>query len=111
MPCALAAQFQLPSLGRVKQHDSLHPQAAVLGATERKNINARLPCHLGGCAARGRQSIGKARAVKVAGQALGLCQCCKRSYFGGGVDGSRLGHVGQGQHPALHAVHATFAHP
>ena len=70
VPAPLAAQFELPRLCGVEEHHRLDPQAAVLGAAKRQDVDPRLPGHLGRGRAGGDQRIGKARAVKVAGQAL-----------------------------------------
>jgi hypothetical protein len=55
------------------------------------------------------RALAKARSVQVAGQALGAGQGGQGGDFARCVDGSGLGHVGDGQHAGLQGVDAAGA--
>ena len=111
MPRPLAAQFKLPRLFGVKHHHRFNAQTAVFGATERHDINACLPCHLGSRSTRGDQRIGKARTVEMARQAPLLGHFRQSRDLGGGVNRASLSHIGDRHHATLHTMHANVANP
>lgn len=48
MPAAFAAQLELPGAGGIEENHRLDSEAAVLGAAEGENIDARAPGQIGG---------------------------------------------------------------
>ena len=104
---ALAPQFELPCLFGIEKDNRLDAHATVLSAAKAYDIYARFPRHLRRSAIERDQSIGKARAVEVHGEAKGLGHFREGVQLFECMDAAPLGHLRDRNRPTLWSVYAT----
>src|SRR5271155_4557889 len=104
----LTAIFEVANIGGIEEDDGFRAQRAVFRRTERKRVDADLPCHLRWRGTRMRERIGEARAVHMQLQVIRLCDGGNRGDFAQRIDSAELGRLREADGGRLGMMHDTF---